>query len=749
MSKLIFVANRLPVTISREDAGLSFAPSIGGLATGLGSVHSAENSLWIGWCGLGGGELSEAETAELERRLPQEYASVPVFLSDQEMQLYYYGFCNRTIWPLFHYFNHYAVYDHGEWECYREVNHKFFRRVAEVVDEEDTVWIHDYQLMLLPALIREKFPKVKIGYFLHIPFPSYEIFRLLPWRKEILEGMLGADLIGFHAYDYVRHFLSSVRRLLGYEHNLGYINIRRRLVKADVFPMGIDYQRYQEAHLQPAVREQIREITEKIKGTRLVLSVDRLDYTKGIPERIKAFSRFLDDYPAYREKVTMAMIVAPSRTEVEAYHELLREIQELVGFTNGEHGTIGWVPVWFFYRSFDFNHLTALYSVADVMLVTPLRDGMNLVAKEYIATRVDQKGMLVISETAGAASELGEAVIVNAGNTREVAEGIKTALEMKDEEKIERNRHMLKRLAHYNVEFWAQDFLRRLGGVEEVQRINLSQRLDPAAVQRLLRQADQARRRLFLLDYDTSLMGFANKQAGGRPTRELHQLLQRLAADQHNEVLIVSGRDRAELERWFDDLPVHLAASHGLWLRTAGEQWESTEMVAEDWKGTMRPLLELHTSRTPGATIEEKDHSLAWHYHRCEPELAAVRVSELKDTLEDLTSNLNIGLVYGSQVIEIKDTRINKGQAAAVWLAKKDWDFIFAVGDDWTDEDFFTILPESAYSVKVGLGASHAHFRVESVEQVRHLLKQLVVASSREKSQSRSSGKAGKAVNHD
>ncbi len=736
MNRIIFVSNRLPITINKGKEGLEFKPSIGGLATGLTSVHNADNSLWVGWCGKSRQELSAAEVKEISRRLPEEFASRPVFLTEKELEQYYYGFCNRTVWPLFHYFNNHAVYDHRQWQCYQRVNRKFFSQIAEIISEEDTVWIHDYQLMLLPAMVRKEFPKTKIGFFLHIPFPTYELFRLMPWRTEILQGLLGADLIGFHTYDYVRHFLSSVRRLLGHDHNLGYINMRNRLVKADVFPMGIDYQRYQKAHLRTEVREEISEVFEKVKDTQVVLSVDRLDYTKGIPARLRSFGEFLRKNPSYRGKVTLIMIVAPSRTEVSTYHELLCEIEELVGHINGKYGTIGWMPVWFFYRSFDFNHLTALYSIADVMLVTPLRDGMNLVAKEYIAARDDNKGMLVISETAGAASELSEAVIVNANNIREVAEGIKAALEMPVVDKIARNKIMSERLAHYNVEFWAGDFLRRLDNVEEVQRINSSQLLDQEAEKALLNNAGKARRRLFLLDYDTTLMGFTGKEGNRRPTKELHDLLRRLSEARNNEVLIVSGRNRAELEEWFGDLPVNMAAAHGLWIRKKGGDWEPTDMPSEEWKETIRPMLEMHTARTPGSYIEAKDHSIAWHYHRCEPELATVRVNELKDALEDLTGNLNIGLLNDNRVLEIKDTAINKGRAAALWLAEQKWDFVFAVGDDWSDEDLFAILPETAYSIKVGIGMSHAHYRVESVEEVRSLLRKLAAACSKENTSS-------------
>jgi len=423
--------------------------------------------------------------------------------------------------------------------------------------------------------------------------------------------------------------------------------------------------------------------------------------------------------------VTMILIVAPSRTEVDTYSDLLKEIQELVSNTNGEHGTIGWVPVWFFYRSFGFENLTAIYAAADVLLVTPLRDGMNLVVKEYIAARRDAKGMVVLSETAGAASELGEAVIVNANNIREVAEGIRNALEMPEKEKMNRNKIMHQRLKHYDVEFWANDFLQNLAEVKDRQKEHMLIKMDKKNTEHLIKAKKDAGKRLFLLDYDGTLVQFKDKPEYAVPDKELLELITRLAEDKKNTVVIISGRDRNTLEEWFGKLKINLVAAHGMWVREEGREWERIEILSNEWKENIRPILEMHTARTPGSLVEEKEYSLAWHYRRCEPELAAVRVNELKDALDDLIGNLNIGLLSGNKVIEIKDTGVNKGRAASIWLNREEWDFIFAAGDDWTDEDIFNILPDDAWSIKVGSGVSRARFRVDRTENVRELLKRL------------------------
>ena len=722
MSKTIFVSNRLPVTIGRSEGKLNYEPSIGGLATGLKSVHEDANSLWVGWCGLPEEDLSKKEQAEIDRHLRNVYKNIPLFLSQSDIDDYYYGFCNRTVWPMFHYFTDEIEYSHTLWQAYKAVNQKFFEKLENIVENGDTIWVHDYQLMLLPGLIREKFPDTSIGFFLHIPFPSYEIFRLLPWREEVLKGLLGADLIGFHTYDYVRHFTSSVRRILGHEHNLGFFHVGNRLVKADVFPMGIDYERYCKAHGKNSIQKESKEVLQKAEGTKLILSVDRLDYTKGIPARIRSYSEFLRRNPEYREKVTMILIVAPSRTEVETYSELLREIEELVGGTIGEHGTMGWVPIWFFYRSFGFESLVALYSAADVLLVTPLRDGMNLVAKEYIAARADEKGMLVLSETAGAASELGEAVIVNANNVKEVAEGIKTALEMPEEEQISRNTIMHKRLRHYNIEFWARDFMEKLEEIKKKQDRDSLIKINPKRLSEIRASMKKAEKRLFLLDYDGTMTGYMSKPGKAKPDAQLLGILETLCAGGKNTVVIISGRDKGTLEGWFGHLPLNLIGGHGMWIRKENREWKQLEYLQADWKNTLRPLLEMHTARTPGSFIEEKSYSLAWHYRRCEPELAAVRVNELKDALEDLTANMNIGLLDGNKVIEIKDTTVNKSRAASIWLNAAEWDFIFSAGDDWTDEEMFKVLPEDAWSIKVGTGISEARYQVDNVEDIRRIL---------------------------
>ncbi len=467
MGRIIIVSNRLPVTVAKREGRLLFNPSAGGLATGLGSFYRERDGLWLGWPGI---SLESARGREEEIIQKLEALSCrPVFLSQRQIENYYYGFSNKTLWPLFHYFLQYAVFDQKLWEAYRRVNRVFCEEVCRVADEDSVIWVHDYQLLLLPGMLRERLPEAQIGFFLHIPFPSFEIFRVLPWREEILRGLLGADLVGFHTFDYVRHFVSSVRRILGYEHSLGLITTENRIIRVDAFPLGIDYERFSQSHTQKDVGQEIRRLRRRVGERRVILSVDRLDYTKGIAQRLKAYDRLLEKYPQYREKVVLILVAVPSRTRVEHYMLLKREVDELIGRINGRHGVFGWTPIWYLYRSVPFHTLAALYHLADVALVTPMRDGMNLIAKEFVATTPDDRGVLVLSEMAGAAAELGEAIIINPYDLNRMTEAMREALEMPREEKRERNALMKRRLRRYDVHRWAQEFMEKLDEIKALQ----------------------------------------------------------------------------------------------------------------------------------------------------------------------------------------------------------------------------------------------------------------------------------------
>ncbi len=725
MGRLLVVANRLPLNTIRKAGELHFRPSPGGLAVGLSSLPESTERLWLGWPGVTNEKLKAEEKHKIIEQLTAEDCH-PVFLSRGQVEGYYRGFCNKTIWPLFHYFPRRTVYEERFWKTYGQVNKAFCDEVMRVAKSSDRIWVHDYQLMLLPQLLRQRLPGSEIGFFLHIPWPSFELFRLLPWREQILNGLLGADLIGFHTYDYVRHFLSSVSKISGLEHTLGNVSVTNRIIKVDAFPMGIDYEKYSRAIDNPQVEKEANQIRRRIGERKIILSIDRLDYSKGIIERLEAFDLFLSENPKYRGAVTLIMVAVPTRTGVEDYKELRGRLEHLVGRINGEYGTMGYIPVWYLYRSLPFEELAALYNVTDVALVTPLRDGMNLIAKEFVAAKADKAGVLVISEMTGAARELGEALVVNSCSKAAIVKAIKEALEMPPLEQLERNKVMQERLRRYNVSRWSRDFLAALSDIKKTQQQMSAKRLTDSMIEKLNEDFRKSRKRLFLLDYDGTLVGFKGKPAEAGPDDEINTLLGCLSRDPRNTVVIISGRDKTTLEDWLGHIGTPLVAEHGGWIRNKKRKWQSPVPFDMTWKKSIKPILELYSDRTPGSAAEEKDFSLVWHYRRADPELAYVRRQELKVALVNLTENLDVGVFEGNKILEVKSHGVNKGRVAEQWVEEQDWDFILAAGDDYTDEEMFSILPDNAYSIKVGFTASKARFNVDSVKEIRLLLNRLL-----------------------
>jgi trehalose 6-phosphate synthase/phosphatase len=725
MPRTIIVSNRLPTKGQRTADGLTFQPSEGGLATGLGSIYQADGNVWVGWPGL---PIDDpAEQAQVTEQLRAD-SMAPVFLTEAEIRDFYEGFSNSTLWPTFHYFSQFAEHDEAHWQAYRAVNEKFCVAVLALAGPEDTIWVHDYQLLLLPGLLRQARPEASIGFFLHIPFPSYELIRVIPWARELLEGMLGADLVGFHTFGYLRHFLSAVTHLLGLSTQGGQVELPGRTVLADAFPMGIDYQRYAEAAASEAAQAHERTYREALGDTRVILSIDRLDYTKGIAQRLRAFEGLLQRHPEWVGRASLLMVVVPSRDQVAQYAALKEEIDELTGRINAQYRTIAWNPIHYFYRSFPFEELAALYHLADVALVTPVRDGMNLVAKEYIASKGSRPGVLILSERAGAAQELTDALLINPTDTTQLVEALHEALQMPEDEQRARLCSMQELVRQYDVFAWTQLFMDRLAYCRTRQQDLSTAPLDAEAQAQLRPNYTVAAQRLLLLDYDGTLVPLQATPQRARPDTELLQLLHDLTADARNHVVIISGRDRHTLEQWLGHLPLDFIAEHGVWLRRAGQDWTLfQEGLRADWKPELRLLLEQYVRRTPGSFIEEKDYSLAWHYRRADAGLAELRARELLGHLGFLTANTELQALEGHKVIEVKHAGLHKGTAAARWLSPRRPDFILALGDDRTDEDTFAALPPTAYTVKVGRAPrSRARFGLPGPSEVRALLRQLL-----------------------
>jgi trehalose 6-phosphate synthase/phosphatase len=709
MSRLLIVSNRLPVTVKTENGEVVVSRSAGGLATAMRGPHESGDSLWIGWPG-DVGKVTPEQRAAIDERLAS-LRTVPVHLSPQELARYYDGFSNGVLWPLFHYLIEKVRLDaRRDWEVYREVNQRFADVVLAYYREGDTIWVHDYQLMLVPQMLRAKLPDARIGFFLHIPFPSSEVFRLLPWREQIIRGLLGADLLGFHTAAFRHNFAFSAARVLGLDPNVDVLTDQGRHVRLGVHPISIDTPDFERMARDPAVIAEAKKIREQAGDRRVVLGVDRFDYTKGIHRRLLGIERLLSRHPEHRDKLRYIQVAVPTREKVDAYAEFRSKVNEAVGRINGQYGAIDGVPVHFLHRSVTPEQLVALYVAADVMLVTPLRDGMNLVAKEYVAARVAGDGVLVLSEFAGAADELASAVMVNPYDIDSIASALERALAMPDSEQRLRMSALRENVVEHDVHRWAEEFLTQLATEPEPRRSQLP--IDAAVVKTI----QQARDLVLLLDYDGTLVPIAARPELAAPDESVRTLLRELA--RRAEVHVVSGRPREDLARFLGDLPIALHAEHGYWSRLPGKEWAPLREVALDWKTPVREVLDQFCRRTRGAWVEEKSITLAWHYRQVDPELASARVPALRLALVELLRGHDLELLAGSRVLEVRPRGINK---AAVATRVRPAECIVVIGDDRTDEDMFAALPK-AVTIKVGGGDTRAQWRLPSPEAVCRLL---------------------------
>lgn len=721
--KTVIVANRLPISVVRGDDGeLEYVRSNGGLATAMASL-GLEDTVWIGWPGIASDDLSDSERQEITECLEADGA-VPVFLTHEQVALFYEGFSNDTLWPLMHYFPSRAVYRDEYWRVYREVNQLYANAARDHLTDTTRIWVHDYQLMLLPAMLREAQPEALIGYFHHIPFPSYEVFRLVPQRVEILEGLLGADLIGFHTYDYARHFLSSVLRIAGKSNTYGLILDGDRATQVDAFPISIDVAQFEQARRSKPVRAAAAAIRHAHPYDTLLLSIDRLDYSKGILERLEGYRLFLEQHPEYREKIQLVMVAVPSRTEVAAYAQLRDVIEQTVGRINGAFGTTGWQPISYQFQNLPFDDIVGLYKEADALLVTPLRDGMNLVAKEYVIAKGGDAGVLILSELAGAAEELPEALMVNPSSGEAVAQAIFDAVTMPRDEQQQRLTGMQARIRRYPVQEWGRDFLDSLDYTYRQRTEYTTSPLRAAEIASLQASLKAAHRPLFVFDYDGTLRSFVNTSdpAKAIPSDDVLKTLHALA--RRGIVAIVSGRSREALELWFGATSFVLIAEHGAEYRVDGE-WRQTDVDFEPVRELITPVLTDYVSRTPGSSLEQKHYSSVWHYRLVSNELAHVRRYNLIHALRSLVKDHDIAIHTGSKIVEIKPKAINKGVALEWLMQRYSPDFVLIAGDDYTDEDMFHCAPDDAWTIKVSQGETDARYRVANVAQMVRVLSRL------------------------
>ena len=729
--RLFIIANRLPVHMDAEN---NLKSSAGGLVsainsylTGLGTKpqQKFDKTFWVGVPGCTPVQWELASAS-----LPDDlYTYLPVYSTTQQYNAYYNGFSNCVLWPLFHYFPSYAEYSQEDYDCYLQMNTLFSDVLIKHLRPTDVVWIHDYHLLPLAGVIRKLVPGITIGFFLHIPFPSFEIFRLLPkqWQEELLSGILGADLIGFHTIDYASHFLQTVQMVLGLDNEMHIIRHDDRLIKVDVFPISIDFQNFHEAYNREGIAILRESIQEQLSGKKLIFSVDRLDYTKGVHNRLKAYEQFLIQHPDYREKVVFIIVVVPSRDTIPKYAERKKMIDETISNINSKIGTIHWQPIIYQYNCVSFEQMMALYTSCHLALITPLRDGMNLVAKEFVASRKDKRGVLVISEMAGAARELTNALTINPNDVNEMASKIKEGLEMNATEQQQRMEAMQDRIRQYDVTVWADDFLSQLNLIKKKQQEFQVKFLDDYSRHFILDAYRNADRRLLLFDYDGTLVPFTSHPSKAKPGLHLLQLIHDLSSQKENDLFIISGRNSEWLESCFGALPVSLVAEHGARIKWKSEGWTDQVKAQIEWRSGVQSIMDVYVKRCAGSFIEIKDFSIVWHYRSVAPEQAKLRSMELFSELTEHTRNRELQVLLGNKIVEVRNLGVHKGTAVKKILSRQEYNFILSVGDDRTDEDMFRLLvdKENCFTIKIGPEASFAQYNLHTPQMVIPVLESI------------------------
>jgi trehalose 6-phosphate synthase/phosphatase len=722
MESFIIVSNRLPVTI-----GKTIEKSSGGLVYAMEGLGDNYDLKWAGWAG--GFVDDSAKRRKIEEELAERFNYIPIFLSKQDADGYYTGFSNSSLWPLLHYISPYARYEESWWQTYQKVNRIVAGAVLDLVHEGDTVWVHDYHLLLLPSYLREKRPDLKIGFFLHTPFPSYELFRCHPNREELLEGMLGANLIGFHTFGYLRHFRSTILRLLGLESEIDRIPQESHQTTIGVYPIGINSVKFLRELQSAEYKKRYNEYKENYQGKKIVLSVERLDYTKGIPRRLEAIERYLSQ-TAQRDDIVFIFINVPSRESVPEYQQLLEDLQGKVGHINGKYATIQNVPVHFIHKSVDFSELCALYSLADVAMVTPLIDGMNLVAKEYLACQQQKNGVLILSEFAGAAQELPNALIVNPYNINEVAQAIDQALHLDEQQKQKMVEPMKERVIKYDARYWADTFFKDLAAESPVAPSPSSPADPQEASIDAFASLLQAKNIAFFLDYDGTISGIKRKPEDAVPDSEIDELFARLQAPKNVEVYLASGRKREDMDQWFSRYAFNLIAEHGYYYKHHNaDEWIVFDTQADlSWKHQIIDIFQLYTGMTPGSSIEEKTSSVVWHYRNADPEFGNWKAHQLVAELYEMLSNLPVEIRHGQKIVEVGSMQLNKGMVLGHFVQLHKYDAVLCAGDDETDESMFR-YPDAVemFSVKVGDGAdTAAKFRISGPKAFRAFLSEIL-----------------------
>lgn len=727
----IIVSNRLPFGKDPQSGGL--IQSSGGLISAIIGIRLDNKKVWVGSVppDLTPGEWKQST----ERKTSSSTDYVPLFIPRDIYEQYYNGFANDVLWPLFHYESGRVRFSWKDWEAYREVNEKFADAVCNVVGPDDLVWVHDFHLFLVPYFLRRRSPNMKIGFFLHIPFPTSEIFRQLPVREQILESLLCADLVGFHDYSYLRHFCTSVHMVLGIESSLLRIKVGARTVGLGVFPVSIDVKRFLESSKSGQVKQLARKFEKGVKSEHIVLGVDRLDYTKGILKKLMAFREMLRRHPDLRGKVSLLQVAIPSRTDVSEYIQIKSRIDMRVGEINGEFGTVNYVPVYYLFCSVSFEELVALYRLSDILLVTSKRDGMNLVCLEYLAAQdPSDPGEILLSEFAGASSTLSHVTLINPWDTVGTGEAIAKALRTPSKERISKHNVMMKFLERYTATDWARSFMLSLEVKTEFVSPKTrgaigredSKVIIPPELKETLKKAPV----LLILDYDGTLVPIVDSPPLAVLTHRAVAALKALLK-KNVEIVVVSGRDSRFLDEQFKGLDeISLAAEHGAKVYSGKhKKWQTlVHTERRSWYPIAFKIMEDYAARVPGSFVEKKEFSVSWHFRRSPAEFANYQARKLEEDLLVALAPFPASIQPAKKVIEARAIEGDKGFFLRWYLEtllpNNDRTAV-AIGDDQEDEELFAAVTDSGLTIKVGEEDSRAYYRIPSQEDVVPFLEEL------------------------
>lgn len=724
-TKRIFVSNRLPFNIDAKSGELKRGS--GGLVSALLGVSLNDPFSWMGF------ETDAKAAKKIQTEAPKHLPNLechPIVIEKDLYERYYDGFSNDILWPLFHYEGHLANFDRKNWLAYVEANRKMAEGIAKIANPGDTVWIHDFHFMLLPQFLRALSPKVRIGFFLHIPFPSAELFRQLPVREEILSSMIQCDLIGFHEHSYLRHFDVTLKAVLGIDSSLFQAEIEGHTVKLGVYPISIDTEAYKKKAEQAEVVAKAKEYREQSVAPFLLLGIDRLDYTKGLELKLLGLQHAFKKYPELVGKVSLLQVAVPTREKVPAYRNIKKIVDRLVGAINGEFGGPNYSPVQYIFRSIPETELLAMYRRADCVLVTSKRDGMNLVAMEYtIAQDLETPGSLILSEFAGASSMLSDAIIINPWDADAIADAIYKAYKMPFEDRQERLAHMQEILLRYSATKWASGFLAEL---ESIDKNTGRRKVEPLSTDKSKWSAQfkkyiKPKKTRLVLDYDGTVVALAKTPSRALLIEETKKLL--LQMRERFEIYVLSGRPTEFLDSQFGDMPIFLAAEHGAYFKTPGGEWETRiSSDIESWYPNIKKAMDAYSEKVPLSYLETKRACLVWHYRESPEDFGEFQARKLYDELRVGMSNAPISVMMGAKIVEAKASECDKGSFLR-WLLQNSGDVNYSylcLGDDRTDEDMFRVLGDAGASIKIGREKTDAEFRLGSQEEVIPFFRSLI-----------------------